>query len=108
MSKIRIEDRRQVKHCLMAVIQDAATGAIVGKIIGGPWPADGAARLHVSIWDYTEAAGAQVQDGSAAGCGYNKLAAALSGLKFAGITLQNEPSGWVYQLLEAGYKVTAL
>ena len=107
MSKIRIEDRPQVKRCSMIVIQDAATGVIVGKIIGA-YPSDGAGRLHVSLWDYTQDGGTQVQDGSAAGYGYNKLAAALSGLKFAGITLQDEPSCWVYQLLEAGYKATTL
>ena len=65
-------------------------------------PLDGMGPLHVFVWDCK---GTGLQYGKASGCGYDKLAAALDGLTFDGIKLQDHPLGWESQLREAGYEI---
>jgi hypothetical protein len=66
------------------------------------YPADGAGRLRVWVWDCI---GSDVQYGTASGGGYDKLSAALSGLTFDGLTLTDHPQNWESQLREAGYTI---
>lgn len=65
------------------------------------YPKDGAGRMTVILHEH----GFPPQIASAGGFGYDKLSAALRGLKFAGITLEDYPKNWEIQLREAGYNV---
>lgn len=65
------------------------------------YPKDGAGRLQVVLHEH----GYGPQIGRASGYGYDKLSAALNGLKFADMILQDHPHNWERQLQEAGYKV---
>lgn len=66
------------------------------------YPADGAGPLRVWVWDCI---GTDVQMGTASGGGYDKLAAALDGLTFDGITLNDHPNDWKETLHAAGYTI---
>lgn len=72
----------------------------VGKIQVA-YPKDGAGTLRAFLWDF----GNEIQMGTAGGYGYDKLSAALQGMIFRGITLQDHPENWEIQLREAGYNV---
>lgn len=65
-------------------------------------PADGMGPLQVFVWGPDADEG--LQYGRAAGCGYNKLSAALDGLTFGGIKL-DDSKGWETQLRNAGFEV---
>jgi len=74
-------------------------GADVKGTIKVAYPADGAGRLTVVLHEH----GIEPQIGTADGYGYDKLSAALNGLEFCGITLQDHPNNWEKQLCDAGY-----
>lgn len=65
------------------------------------YPKDGAGRMTVILHEH----GFFPQIASAGGFGYDKLSAALRGLTFAGITLEDHPNNWEIQLRDAGYNV---
>lgn len=65
------------------------------------YPKDGAGTLTVILHEHGNAP----QIGTASGYGYDKLSAALSGLTFAGITLEDNPNSWETQLRAAGFNV---
>jgi hypothetical protein len=66
------------------------------------YPADGMGKVHVWFWDCQ---GNNLQYGNASGCGYDKLSAALQGLKFDDIVFTDHPVNWEMQLRNAGYTV---
>lgn len=77
---------------------------IVGKVLL-KFPKDGMGPLEVFLWDWSDPSVApDVQYGRASGCGYDKLAAALVGLTFAGIHFTDDKD-WKNELDEAGYLV---
>lgn len=65
------------------------------------YPKDGAGTLRAFLWDF----GNEIQMGTAGGYGYDKLSAALRGMKFNGIVLEDNPTDWRNQLKDAGYTV---
>lgn len=65
------------------------------------YPADGAGTLKVVLHER----GYDPQIGKAGGYGYDKLSAALQGMKFSNITLTDYPCNWERQLQNAGYRV---
>lgn len=66
-------------------------------------PADGMGILKVFAWDCSGNNGLQI--GQASGCGYDKLSAAMEGLKFDDIVFTDHPKNWEMQLREAGYTI---
>lgn len=66
-------------------------------------PADGAGALKVFVWDCTGDNGLQM--GTASGYGYDKLSAAMCGIKFDDIEFTDHPTNWEMQLRQAGYTV---
>lgn len=78
-------------------------GEMVGKIKIA-FPKDGAGTLRLFLWDFGE----HIQMGTAGGYGYDKISAALRGMSFKGIVLQDHPENWEIQLLEAGYSVVTV
>lgn len=69
-------------------------------------PKDGMGPLVSFLWDWTGPESIDklgIQRGSASGCGYDKLAAAMEGFKFGAITFKDHPTDWKMQLREAGY-----
>lgn len=103
-----IEDRPACRNCQVYVIQRGEEGAIVGKIIAAR-PENGEGTLNVTLWDWTEPTEPKRIDGRAGGYGYNKLSAAMVGLKFAGVAIESEcPKDFSAQLSERGYFVTRL
>jgi hypothetical protein len=68
-------------------------------------PADGMGSLKVFVWDCT---GSDLQMGTASGCGYDKLSAAMVDMKFDDITFTDHGSlsgNWQTQLRAAGYTI---
>lgn len=65
------------------------------------YPKGGAGTLRVVLHE----SGFDPQIGSASGYGYDKLSAALRGMVFGGIELQDHPHNWETQLRKAGYTV---
>lgn len=77
----------------------------VGKILV-KHPVDGMGPLEVFLWDWSDSNKPhEIQRGTASGCGYDKLAAALHGLTFAGITFDDHPHHWELSLKDAGFVV---
>lgn len=72
----------------------------VGKIQVA-YPKDGAGMLRAFLWDF----GNDIQMGTARGYGRDKLSAALRGMTFRGIVLQDHPENWEIQLRQAKYQV---
>lgn len=66
------------------------------------YPADGAGKLQVFVW---ECKNPGMQYGWASGYGYDKLSAALKGIKFDDIVFTDHPENWQIQLRNAGYTV---
>ena len=81
-----------------AIFRTGEAESYCGKIQVA-YPKDGAGILRVFLWDF----GNKIQMGTAGGYGYDKLSAALRGLKFQGITLQDYSPNWETQLKDAGY-----
>lgn len=75
-------------------------GEIKGKIKIA-FPKDGAGTLRLFLWDFEN----DIQMGTAGGFGYDKISAALRGMNFKGIILQDHPENWEIQLRDAGYSV---
>lgn len=75
-------------------------GKFTGKIKVS-YPKDGAGTLKVFLWDFEN----ELQIGSASGYGYDKLSAALEGMKFKDIVLTDHPQNWTRQLESAGYEI---
>lgn len=75
-------------------------GKFEGKIKVA-YPKDGAGILRVFLWDFEN----ELQIGSAGGFGYDKLSAALAGLKFKALVLTDHPENWERQLRAAGYEI---
>lgn len=84
----------------IAIFKD---GSYIGKMQVA-YPKDGAGTLRVFLWDF----GNNIQMGTAGGYGYDKLSAALRGLKFQGIEFQDHPENWEIQLREAGYQAVTV
>jgi hypothetical protein len=79
--------------------------AIVGKILV-QYPKDGALRLRVFVWDWTDQEkGCEIQTGSAGGYGYDKLDAALEGCTFAGVRIGTGDGQWKENLTARGFVV---
>lgn len=81
---------------------------LVGKILC-KYPTDGMGPLEVFLWDWSGDRDVTredfIQRKTASGMGYDKLAAALSGLTFGEIVLRNHPTNWKDQIREAGYNL---
>ncbi len=75
-------------------------GVIKGTIKAA-YPKDGAGRLTVILHEH----GFNPQIGHAGGYGYDKLSAAIHGMVFNGIELQDHPHNWERQLSDAGFIV---
>lgn len=82
-----------------------------GKILC-KYPVDGMGPLEVFLWDWTNDPSnvgpngvREIQRGRASGCGYDKLAAALEGLKFGPLVFSDHPTDWKHQLREAGFEL---
>ena len=73
-------------------------GEYVGKI-NIAFPKDGAGLLRVFLWDF----GNEIQMGTAGGFGYDKITAALRGMKFRELVFQDHPENYEIQLKNAGY-----
>jgi hypothetical protein len=78
------------------------------RLIAGPapygkikvlYPADGAGKLQVWVWDTQ---GNDIQYGKASGFGYDKLAHALKGMSYDAIVFEED---WREQLRQRGYTV---
>ena len=65
------------------------------------YPADGAGRLRVFVWDFTVDGAGRIQHGSASGGGYDKLSSALDGMTIAGVKLDCNGTGTQWRQLEA-------
>jgi hypothetical protein len=77
----------------------------VGKILV-KHPKDGAGRLEVFVWDWTDKENVpNIQHGSATGFGYDKVAGALEGLTFAG---KEWGSDWEGDLLKGGFQLNRI
>lgn len=95
-------DRTVWSRSRAIIILDAEKN-YVGKIQVA-YPKDGAGTLRAFLWDF----GNEVQMGTASSYGYDKLSAALRGMVFKGITLQDHPENWEIQLRNAGYNVVTI
>lgn len=91
-------ERSAWSRCRVFII--LKNGEYVGKIQVA-YPKDGAGTLRAFLFDF----GNEPQMGTAGGFGYDKLAAALRGMTFQGITLKDHPTDWERQLRDAGYSV---
>jgi|SRR5581483_8666102 len=93
-----------------SALKRAGAIAIVNKegkldgMIRIAYPKDGAGKLYVYLWDYEH----EVQSGWASGYGYDKLSAALHGMKFKDIILHDHPDNWKNQIESLGYYVYIL
>ena len=77
-----IETRPAFQHAGVYVIHDKTTGKYAGKILFA-WPKSaGDGILYAALWDFTPEKSRDVQNGHAAGGGYNKESAALDGMMF--------------------------
>lgn len=80
-----------------------------GKEVGRlkcKWPADGMGPVEVFLWDWTNPEHTpDIQRGTAKGCGYDKLAAAVDGLCFGGMKFTDHPHDWRSTLETNGYTV---
>ena len=65
------------------------------------FPKDGAGKLTVILHEH----GFNAQIGHASGYGYDKVSAAMQGMIFAGMTLEDHPHNWEHQLRDAGFEV---
>ena len=85
------------------IIVKRETGKYVGKVLF-KFPKDGAGRLEVFLWDWTNSEGEvrEIQHGSAGG--YKKTAA-LGCLKFGEHQFIDQGTEWDDQLKEKGYDV---
>ena len=63
---------------------------------------DGMGTTHVFLWDMD---GSNIQHGTASGCGYDKVSAAINGMTFNGIKLEDHPRNWKVALDKAGYQI---
>lgn len=86
------------------LIMKEGTHKIQGKILIA-YGKDGAGTLYVNVWDWSnDQHTPDVQTGKDGyGGGYDKVGAALEGLKFSGVTLKD--SNWQEQLTNAGFIV---
>ncbi len=98
----KIEDSPSLNRAGAKVIINAK-GEICGTIKIA-FPKDGAGILRVIFHEHGE----EPQIGTAGGYGYDKLSAALRGMTFKGITLEDHPHNWEIQLREAGYNVYSI
>lgn len=73
------------KRC-RAFLVDHADGREVGRVYVA-FPADGAGRVSVEVWDYAKSYPNARTVRTASGYGYDKVTAALSGQSIDGITL---------------------
>ena len=94
-------DRTLWSRCKAIII--LKNGEYVGKILVA-YPKDGAGILRAFLFDF----GNTLQMGTAGGYGYDKLSAALRGMTFRGITLEDHPTNWERQLAAAGYDVISV
>jgi hypothetical protein len=76
----------------------------VGKIVVA-YPRDGAGRLYLALWDWTNPSNYSVQNGSSGGYGHDKVSAALQGLTFAGTILTDHPNNWEKVISSMGYEI---
>ena len=95
----KVEDGPAWKRAAAYIIVNNADAERWGKLKVA-YPADGMGPLKAFLWCADEGG---IQYGYASGCGYNKLAAALDGMVFAGITLKD--GTWETQLREGGWRV---
>ena len=108
------KDTRRALNALTAVEKGPAWSRAAAYIIPHPdrkrwgkikvsYPKDGMGPLRAFVWDCEGNDG--LKYGSASGCGYDKLSAAMCGLKFDNITFSDHPVNWEIQLRKAGYEV---
>ena len=96
----RVENGPAWSRCAAYVVLSPFNGKW-GKIKVA-YPADGAGPLHVFAWDCE---GSGLYYGKASGYGYDKLSAALCGMKWDSLTFTDHPTNWEMQLRKAGYTV---
>ncbi len=102
----KVEEMAATKRAGVKVI--TKHGFIVGKIIIA-YPQDGAGTVHVNLWDWSDEQDIQkVQYGKASGYGYDKVSAALAGMKFAGVKLTAHPHNYEWCLRDRGFEVLTL
>lgn len=106
--------RRISVYAILMPAKDMTVGKkMAGKVLVH-YPADGMGRLTVNLYDWSNSAGiSEVGYGSASGCGYDKITAAMAGLKFADHVLEdhgghNSIGGWSHQIAALGYDVYQL
>jgi hypothetical protein len=77
----------------------------VGKI-NVKYPSDGAGRLRVFVWDWSDSAKpCNIQQGTASGYGYDKLDSALEDCTFGGETIGQGNGTWEHRMRERGFTV---
>lgn len=107
-------DERRALDAYRRCDKGAAWGRVSAYVVISPdgkgwgkikcaWPVDDMGPLHVFAWDCSGDNG--IQYGKASGCGYDKLSAALVGVKWGPITFKDHPTNWESQLRTAGYTV---
>jgi hypothetical protein len=102
----RVEEMAATKCAGVKVI--LKEGKIIGKIIIA-YPKDGAGVVHVNFWDWSDKNHTpEVQYGRASGYGYDKVSAAIAGMKFAGKKLTDHPYNYEWCLRDLGFEVYTL
>lgn len=115
MSKTKIDVYEKLRNAEKSPAWNRASAYVImkgaeyaGKILC-KHPLDGMGPLEVFLWDWSDNGPVPpIQYARVTGCGFDKLAAGMDGLKFAGIELKDHPIDWKQQLREAGFKILSV